>query len=57
MDLGSAPTPMKNSGYTTVSLCAQKVDMCYQPEKDSDMCAQKVDMCYQPEKDTDMLCI
>ena len=34
MDLGSAPTPMKNSGYTTVSLCVQKVDTCCQPEKD-----------------------
>jgi len=37
MDLGSVPTPVKNSGYTTVSSCVQKVDMCSQPEKDTDM--------------------
>jgi len=35
MDLGTALTPLKNSGYTTVSLCVQKVDMCCQPEKDT----------------------
>ena len=35
--LGVSPTPLKNSGYTTVSLCVQKIDMCCQPEKNTDM--------------------